>query len=187
MNFTTCYEGTNLLSISYCNRSLKMLDNKRSNLLYARSNCTSMQEVVKSREFATVDNKISSYKSIREKLENDFKKASEYELIDFVVDQMIHKVEESKATRISISFFPESEYTVKIEINNIFSTELTLRKKVFEILRYSNEGHIDRMEENKVLSKFKSTAFLKEIEDIIGKTIRTKLPNVSFLISKFGY
>ena len=77
MNFTTCYEGTNLLSISYCNRSLKMLDNKRSNLLYARSNCTSMQEVVKSREFATVDNKISSYKSIREKLENEHKELLE--------------------------------------------------------------------------------------------------------------
>lgn len=187
MNFTTFYEGTNLLSISYCNRNLKMLDNKRSNLLYTRSNGASMQDVVKSREFATVDNKISSYKTIREKLENDFKKASEYELIDFVVKQMINKIEESKATRISISFFPESEYTVKIEINNIFSTELTLRKKVFEILWYSNEEHMEYIKTDDFLRKFKSTDFLREIENIINRAIRTKLPNVLFLISNFGY
>ena len=174
MKILTIYEGTTLLSISYCNRMLDEL-NKKNTLAHIREFDVTKEDP----KIDSLRKKISHYGDIVEELKKNFANIEDNDLINFVVDQMILKIKESKLTKISISFCYINEYTVQITIDNIFSTELTFKSKVYEASSCPNEHYDGYNDKNEYISTITQTSFFEEITSTIKKAINDELPKIT--------
>ena len=168
------YNGTTLLSISYCNRKLVDLD-KQYNLASIREHDISPEDP----ELKKLNEGILYYKDIIAELKDNFASMEDDELINFVIDQIVFKIKESKLTKTSISFSCVSEYTVEITITNVFSTELTFKKKVYEISSEPNDDYDGYLDTAKFISVSRKTSYLDEIIFTIKKSISNQIPKIS--------
>ena len=168
------YNGTTLLSISYCNRKLVDLE-KQYNSTSIRGHDISPEDP----ELKKLSESILYYSDIIAELKNNFASMEDNELINFVIDQIVLKIKESKLTKASISFSCVSEYTVEITIANVFSTELTFKKKVYEISSEPNDDYDGYLDTAKSISVSTKTSYLNEIISTIKKAINDKVPKIS--------
>ena len=172
------YKGTTLLSISYCNRKLKEL-NEKYTLEHIREYDITLETLEKDEALNALTKSISYYNDIIERLENNFANIEDDDLIKFVIEQIIFKIKESKLNKVSLSFYYVSEYTVEIRIDNVFSTELTLKKKVYENSYELNEHYDGYNDTSKFVSIATATSFLKETISTVKKAITEELPEIS--------
>ena len=168
------YNGTTLLSISYCNRKLVDLE-KQYNSTSIRGHDVSPEDP----ELKKLSESILYYSDIIAELKNNFASMEDDELINFVIDQIVLKIKESKLTKASISFSCVSEYTVEITITNVFSTELTFKKKVYEISSEPNDDYDGYLDTAKCTSVSRKTSYLDEIIFTIKKSISNQIPKIS--------
>lgn len=178
----TIYKGTTLLSASYCERQLEEL-NEKYTLAHIRGYDVTMETFEKEPELQELANKISYYTDMLKKLESDFGKMDEDELIEFITNEMVKKIKQASSIKVSIEHSHVSQYTVMFSIDKIFSTEATFKNKVYEHVWEPNEEYDGYLDTAKEICVPTETAFLKKIISKMKGVLNNKLPNVSVLIN----
>lgn len=173
----TIYQGTRLLSVSYCNRKLEELEQKNT-LSHIREYDVTLGTLEKDEELKALAKSISYYRDIIERLKESFSNLTDEELINFVIEQMVSKIKESKLSKVSISFSHVSKYTIEIKINNVFTTELTFKNKVYKEISYPNEHYDGYNDTAEFIVSTVETPFLKEVISTINTSINEKLPGI---------
>lgn len=168
------YEDNTLLSVSYCTRKLRELDNKRT-----LSTCCGL-DYTHSEKLELLDKEIYYYRHIIAELSHSWEALSDDELLNFISNEMSMKISHSNARKISILFSEVSDYdcTVKIYIYNIFTTELSLSQKPFERSYHYNEhydGYHDLCED---VYETTATDFLRGFMAKLKDKLHSKLPGV---------
>ena len=171
----TIYEGITLVSSSYCKRKLEELE-ERNTLAHIQVSDGAMQAYSKTDEYYVLTRSIGRYRDVLSSLNNCFKNLSNEEIIDYVTTQMALKIKEKAITKVTIEVFHESEYTVEFRINNVFSTEVTFKEKVYEEGYYPNDEYDGYNDTAKYIRYAKKTDFLNNAIEGIKNELQKKVP-----------
>jgi len=171
------YEGTTLLSISYCDRKLNKLREKET-LESMRGYDVTIGTLNRDKKLKELADSIEYYREVIEKLKKSIENVNDDEIIKFIIDQMIINIKKAERTKVSISFSYVSKYTVEVRVDNIFSTEVTFKRKAYEKHYYPNENYDGYNDTAEFVFDTTETSFLKEIISTVRKEINDKLPGI---------
>lgn len=168
------YDEKELLSIPYCVRKIRKLEHRQGVLISGGF------AYLHDEELKSIYDHISFYRNIINELERDLRGLSEDELLKFIVDEMIPRIQNSHVTKIKISFSHVDDYlyTVKISIYNVFSTEVSFKHELFQKNWEYNEHYDGYHDLCEYVYTTSATDFMKGIVSKFEKMLKDKLPEV---------
>ena len=117
---------------------------------------------------------ISYYSQIRERLMKEHSKVTDDTFIRFITDEMTTKIKESANLNVTVWFSHVDQHTVEVRIKDeIFSTEITFSKKVYDESFEDNEEYDGYLDTARYVCIVKPTSFLEEIVS----TMKTNIEN----------
>jgi len=163
------YEGTRLLSISYCNRKLNELVHQET---LAHSCC--LHDGANS-EIEELTDKISNYSRIKGILMKNYSEVDEDALVQFITDEMVSKIKKSGYPNVTVWFKHVNKNTVEIIVSDdIFSTEITFSKKVYDESWEYNEEYDGYLDTAQKVCYYEPTTFLREIASTMKANIESQ-------------
>lgn len=169
MNLAHFYEGARLLSIPYCERELKKLEEKLYEAGYNGVN--SEDEEVK-----LINGKIFHYKNILRSLRTSLGKLNLYNFSKVITEEICKSLKNCSSSKVLVLFSYVDAYTMEILVGNVFSTELFSRELLYDI-SFSFDNYLDT---GKYTSALHLTKVGKNIVANIEKTLTKRFPNVDF-------
>ena len=106
------YDGTTLLSLSYCSRKLTDLYHQSILAHNLTSSCNDYK-------VQAITENISFYRKVKEELTNMHKNLDGKDLMDLILPLMIQKIDEAHSSQIFITFSYVSSHTLKFTIKRL--------------------------------------------------------------------
>ena len=88
---------------------------------------------------------------------------------------MALKIDENAINEVTIKFSCASEYTVEIKIEDVFTTELTFKEKVYDERCYPNEDYDGYSDTARYIYVNEKTKFFNTIIESIKNELEKKL------------
>ena len=174
MNLAYFYEGARLLSIPYCEREIKKLEERLYEAGYNGVN--SEDEEVK-----LINGKIFHYKNILRKMHTSLGKLNVYRFSKVITEEICKKLKDCSASKVLVIFSYVDAYTMEILVGNVFSTELFSRELLYDVKcsfgKYSNDQCLNIGEYTSVL---RLTHVGKSIVANIEKVLTRRFPDIDF-------
>lgn len=169
MDLTYYYEGSRLLSVQYCVRKIKELEEDLYNSGY---------EVFSpdDEEVNAINEKISFYKSMITRLRTSLGKLNYDKLSKIIVEEIAKKLRDFHGDSLLVLFSYMDAYTFEIMVGNIFVTDFFSKRKLYEKNMLLDRHYDDSPYVNKVYL----SSFGREIISKLEKLLISKAPNINF-------
>lgn len=178
------YDGTTLLSLSYCSRKLTDLYHQSILAHNLTSSCNDYK-------VQAITENISFYRKVKEELTNMHKNLDGKDLMNLILPLMIQKIDEAHSSQIFITFSYVSSHTLKFTIKkacsshlafkyffeDIFSTEVTFKDELYSESWYPSYNGLP-----KYTRSFIPTYFCKKVKLLIENTIHSSFPNILLFV-----
>ncbi len=173
MDLTCYYEGARLLSIPYCERKIKELEDCLYDSGY--KNFSEDDERVES-----IKENLARYRKSLKKLQTSLQKANCDKISKIIAEEIVKKLHSADITKVLVIFSLVDSYSIGVFVGNIFFTEIFTGKQLYE-----RENLLKKQYEQSQY-RFHLTRDGKDIISRIEKYLNGKLPNVNFEFRQYN-
>lgn len=167
---TTIYSGKVLLTPTYCRKEIDRLTDR-----YHLMSPPFWGEKAEKRD--RILNSLSYYEEIQKSL-NDLENLSLDELLKFIAQQIAWKIKEHSSRKISsVDFWKESDYSVRIDIRDVFSVYLTFGQKLYDVDWMYNEHYDGYHDHCEYVSQSTPNAYFNDIQAKLKDFLHMELPD----------
>ncbi len=169
MDLTSYYEGARLLSISYCERKIEEFNSALFDSGYKGFSEDDERVKYPKQQISKYTNMLSKLRSYLGKLDADG-------LCNVIIEEVAKKSKKCGGSKLLVTFSYVDVCTMEILVGNIFSTEISSSKQLYEKSKLLNKFY----EPTQCTSRVYLTQMGKDIIFKIERGLCKKLPNVHF-------